>query len=182
MRLILICLIALCGWSACYAQPPGYPIVVLSDEHQQQVKVGVGEALPELSLAAAGTEQAKPLAERYGTAGTVVVWFGELDRQAKTLLRDLTPDVIDAYGKRNLKVVVIAVGNEPDAKAIEELGYTGEVLVDGAGEAFATIGRESLPRVYLLDAKGQIVWFDIEYSQSTRRELARSLKQLLPAK
>lgn len=182
MRLLALCLVTVGGWSVCLAQPSGYPPVVLSGEHQEQVKVGVGETLPELSLPAVGGEAASPLAERYGEAGTVVVWFGKLDQQTKSLLRDLTPDIVDPYAKRNLAVVPIAVGEATSIEAIKQLGFSGEVLVDAKSEAFSQVGSESLPRVYVLDAKGKIVWFDIEYSLSTRRELAQVLKLLLPAR
>jgi len=48
-------------------------------------------------------------------------------------------------------------------------------LLDTSGSALAQVGSVALPRLYVLDPAGQIVWFDIEYSESTRRELSQTL-------
>jgi hypothetical protein len=36
-----------------------------------------------------------------------------------------------------------------------------------------------LPRTYLLDSSGKILWFDLEYSRSTRRELNQAIRYVL---
>ena len=51
-------------------------------------------------------------------------------------------------------------------------------LLDTNGKALAQVGSVALPRLYVLDPAGKIVWFDIEYSESTRRELAQTLTVL----
>ena len=38
--------------------------------------------------------------------------------------------------------------------------------------------RTPLPRIYVLDAQRRIAWFDIEYSEATRRELQQTLAAL----
>ena len=48
-------------------------------------------------------------------------------------------------------------------------------LLDADGKAFAQVGSERLPRVFVVDPAGKILWFDIEYSQTTRRELHQAL-------
>jgi hypothetical protein len=45
----------------------------------------------------------------------------------------------------------------------------------------ADVGSVALPRLYVLDPAGKIVWFDIEYSESTRRELEQTLSVLTAA-
>jgi hypothetical protein len=66
-----------------------------------------------------------------------------------------------------------------DALAVaEESEYTGPVELDPEGEYFAQLGAGRLPRIYVLDATGKIVWMDIEYSQATRRELRQTLQAL----
>jgi hypothetical protein len=52
-------------------------------------------------------------------------------------------------------------------------------LLDAEGRAFAEVGSEKLPRTYLVDAQGKILWFDIEYSLSTRRELHQALRAVV---
>jgi hypothetical protein len=37
------------------------------------------------------------------------------------------------------------------------------------------VATEHLPRTYLLDAEGRILWFDLEYSRATARELINAL-------
>jgi hypothetical protein len=49
------------------------------------------------------------------------------------------------------------------------------MLLDAEGKALDAVATEKLPRTYLLDASGQILWFDIEYSESTRRELKNAI-------
>ena len=57
--------------------------------------------------------------------------------------------------------------------------YIGALWAAGFdGAALAQIGSVALPRLYVLDPTGNIVWFDIEYSESTRRELAQTLRVL----
>ena len=51
-------------------------------------------------------------------------------------------------------------------------------LLDADGKAFAQIGSEKMPRTFLLDPQGKILWFDIEYSLSTRRELHQALRSV----
>jgi hypothetical protein len=39
-----------------------------------------------------------------------------------------------------------------------------------------------LPRVYLLNASGKIIWFDTDYSQASRRNLMQAIQVLLGEK
>jgi hypothetical protein len=52
-------------------------------------------------------------------------------------------------------------------------------LLDADGKVFAEVGSEKLPRVYLVGSQGDILWFDIEYSHATRRELNQSLRAVV---
>ena len=51
-------------------------------------------------------------------------------------------------------------------------------LIDADATYFKSVATEKLPRTYLLDQEGKILWFDIEYSQSTYRELLKTLDVL----
>ena len=48
-------------------------------------------------------------------------------------------------------------------------------LRDPDRQAFAQIASDLLPRSYLLGADGEILWLDVEYSRSTRRELRNAI-------
>ena len=50
------------------------------------------------------------------------------------------------------------------------------MLLDSEGEALAKVATRRLPRTYLLDKKGKILWFDMEYSASTRRDLRDAIR------
>lgn len=158
------------------AEPATVPPVELSSEHAGLVRVKVGEALPDVDLPKVDGGNAK-LSSLYGKAATVVVfWKG--DRQmALDELADLGPDVVEKFGSRGVEVVGVAV-EQPAADAQATAQKTEAKfpqLVDADGKAFERVGLQMLPWTLVLDAHGKIVWFDLEYSHSTRRELQQAL-------
>ena len=48
--------------------------------------------------------------------------------------------------------------------------------MDPQGKALAQVATRYLPRTYLVDSEGKIVWFDMEYSPSTRRHLLQAIE------
>jgi peroxiredoxin len=158
------------------AEPATVPPVLLSHQHAALCRVKVGDTLPEIELPKVLGGNAK-LSAMYGKAATVVV-FWKADRQmALDELADLGPDVVQKFGTRGVDVVGIAV-NEPatDARAtIEKTAAEFPQLLDADGKAFDKVGSKKLPRTFVLDADGKIVWFDLEYSLATRRELQQAL-------
>jgi peroxiredoxin len=133
--------------------------------------------MPEIQLEQVGGGERK-LTDLLGEKATVVV-FWKADRQmARQELADLGPDVLEPYGEAGLAVVVIAVGETPRQaqEASQATGAGFPMLLDPNGEAFAKVGTAKLPRTYMLDPRGKILWFDIEYSLATRRELHQALR------
>jgi hypothetical protein len=53
------------------------------------------------------------------------------------------------------------------------------VLCDPEQSLLARVAPGKVPATYLLDAAGKVLWFDIEYSRSTRRELAEAIRYTL---
>ena len=154
------------------------PRVALSEQHRAMCRVGVGDTLPEMTLATPNGDEQK-LAPLLGKEATVVVFYqsGEkLGWMTESLLADLGPDVAERFGKQGVSVIAISVGGE--AKPSKDFLS----LTDADGKALAKVGEGKLPRVYLVDAKGKILWFDIEYSHSTRRELRHSLATVVDVK
>ncbi|MBN1854801.1 MAG: TlpA family protein disulfide reductase [Pirellulales bacterium] len=158
------------------ARTPAIPIVQLSQGHAALCRVGVGDKMPTPSLPdLAGPK--KDLATCFGPKATIVV-FWEGDRpMTRTLLADLVPDVVRPYQTKGCTVLGIAVRQDAAAtqKQLDDAQATFPVLLDTDGAAFALVGSKALPRIYVLDAEGRIVWFDIEYSRATRRELRQIL-------
>jgi hypothetical protein len=93
-------------------------------------------------------------------------------------LADIGPDVIEPFGKSGVSVVGIVVKTpaEDSLASLEEAKAQFPNLHDADGQAFAKVGSEKLPRTYVLDPQGKILWFDIEYSLGTRRDLNQTLR------
>jgi hypothetical protein len=139
----------------------------------------VGDSFPALELTTVdGATQAFP--ELYGRAATVILcWHGN-GWSTRTALRDLGPDIAEPFAKQNVAVVTVAVKQPAEATqaALEMSESKLTTLLDPEGKAFAQVGSEILPRVYVLDGAGKIVWFDLGYSHSTRRELKQAVQAL----
>lgn len=190
----LFCLAMVSG--VCLASAPGrllgqddqattkIPEVVLSEQHAKLVRVRAGDPLPSLSLptAVAPDSEPTPLTELYGAQATVVLFWKGDGYMAKTALRDLAVDVVEPLAQRGVRVAAVAVETPPRvaSELTAALGYDGPVLLDADGSAFWQVGSQRLPQIFVLDAQGQIAWFDIEYSQATRRELRQTLSVLAP--
>jgi peroxiredoxin len=157
--------------------PATIPKVELSKGHEALCKVKVGDVLPAIELPDIGTSQQRKLSDLYGKTATVVVfWTGDRP-MTRQLLADLGPDVTELFDDKGVSVVGIAVNETaPHAKAVlDKAGAAFVNLLDASGKAFARVGSARLPRVYVVDRTGKILWFDIEYSQTTRRELHQAL-------
>lgn len=151
------------------------PPVLLTAGHQKLCRVKVGDAMPGLVLRDAKQKE-QPLKSQFGKRATVVALVGKKHWMNPALLADLPRDVVQPYGKQGVATVLVTVARTPAAGEKNDR-YT--LLSDPTGDAFAQLGNGKLPRVYVLDAEGKIVWFDIEYSRSTRRELKQTLAAMI---
>lgn len=148
------------------------PKVLLSKAHTELCTVKTNDTMPPIELP--DTEgKVTELSSLYGKKLTVVCFWKSDRAFARSELTDLGPDVSDKFSADGVNVVGIAVQETPDSaeQHTKEAGINFPTLVDSDGTAFSLVGTEKLPRTYLLDAEGKILWFDIEYSRSTRREL-----------
>ncbi len=177
-------LVALLSGSACAAQEteetPQVPPVELSKQHAALCNVKVGDMLPAIELPRLEGGRPTPLASLFGEKATVVIFWTADRRMALEQLADLDADVIKPFARQGVAVVGIAV-NESASTAqgvLRKGGVTFPNLLDARGQAFAAVGSEKLPRTYLVGPRGKILWFDIEYSHATRRELRQALRAL----
>jgi peroxiredoxin len=150
------------------------PRVLLTKHHAALCIVRVGDAMPPVRLSDTDGK-AFVLPERLGAKATVVVFFRSQGWMTKALLADLEPGVVKAYGAKGVSVAAVSQG------AYSGDNHSYPILIDEQGAATAQVGTGRFPRVYVLDAQGKIVWFDIEYSRSTRRELKQTLSVLTGA-
>ena len=162
------------------APPPTIPEVVLDQALKATCLVGVGETRPEGQLPdLAGVPQ--PLKGQFGEKLTVVVFWNKDSLQAQMELQDLGKDVLAAFADKGVSVVTVNVGNtaEEVRQTLELTGAKLPVLLDADGAFFAKVASERLPRTYVVDADGKILWFDVEYSESTSRGMIQTIQVAL---
>ncbi len=165
------------------ALPPGaLPEVALSAAHRATCKVVIGDTLPTLVLAdlKGGTVS---LEKSFGQRVTVVAFLQGDDTETLEVLSDLGPLVSNPYGNRGVRAVAIHVGEPTEAAkdfaAQNENGFATLIDADGAALSQITDNPQGLmPRIFIVDATGKVLWFDIEYSRTTRRDLDRALRYL----
>lgn len=162
--------------------PPTVPEVHLTDALRETCLVSVGDAMPTAELAGLNGD-ARPLGELFGEKLTVILFWNRGDSlysqmAATSTLEDLQKDVAEPYGEKGVAVVGVNVGDPPEEakQHVEEAGAAFPNLSDPDGDFFAKVATANLPRVYLLDAEGKIIWFDLEYSQITRRNLLQAIQ------
>lgn len=161
--------------------PPTIPKVAMAETDLATCRVRVGDTMPEGELPNADGKKVA-LRSLLGKKLTVVLFWNAKSIYASENLEDLERDFGKPYGDKGVAVVAVNVGDTAEAvrqKAKDAAGVSYPLLVDADGSYFAKVATERLPRTYLLDDAGKILWFDIEFSRSTRRELEQGIKVAL---
>jgi peroxiredoxin len=156
------------------------PTVVMSQQHQETCLVNVGDTMPDARLTDLnGKEQ--ELSKLLGDRLTVVFFWTAADRSSLEELGDLAAKVASPLAAQGVKVVGICERDPADEarKACEQAGVSYPVLLDPGGTFFSQVATRRLPRTYLIDATGKILWFDIEYTAPTRHDLREALRALV---
>jgi len=160
--------------------PPAMPRVVLTAGHATLCRVGVGDSLPAIELEDLDGRPHK-LSDLLGEKLTVICFWSSRQVLAGEELADLGPDVVAHFADRG--VAVVGIAEEPTAAAarqsVTDAAASFPMLLDPTGEALGKVGTGKLPRTYLVDRQGKILWFDIEYSRATRRELSQAIRAAL---
>lgn len=166
--------------------PPTIPKVSMSDETRAGCLVQVGDAMPAAELVDFDGQK-HTLESQYGKRLTVLCFWtiGEKRRAqlvAQAALQDLAKEIAGPFEAEGVRVVAVNVGDAAaDARRhIDEAGVELPCLSDAKGELFARLAKDrKMPRVYLLDADGKILWFDVEYSRSSREDLTQGIRVAL---
>jgi len=165
------------GESAAEAEMPEVRLPAMLKE---TCLVGVGDLMPDAPLDVLGGEE-QQLSSQFGRRLTVMFFWKADDLYAQAELQDLTGDVVERFGDEGVRVIGINVGDsaEEAAAAVEaaEAGFPN--FLDPQGEYFAKVATEKLPRTYLLNSEGRILWFDLEYSLTTQRQLEQAVEVAL---
>lgn len=163
------------------APPAEMPEVRMTEADRATCHIAVGDTMPEGELPdPEGASQ--PLAELLGKSLTVIFFWTEGDSPfskmaATAALEDLENDVNKPFSGEGVAVIAINENDSAEVVAAQakESGATFPTLLDPGGAYFAAVATERLPRVYLLDAAGKILWFDLEYTETTRASLNQAI-------
>jgi hypothetical protein len=167
--------------------PATMPKVNLSEELRANCLVKVGDVMPTPRLPDIKTGS---LASLYGKKLTVVCFWAAVDRRSAletaNILRSLTNEIAMPFAGKGVQVIGIELArNDVDTAAWESVRKTVSklpfpCLSDGKGQYLGYLCKDDkVPRVYLLDPKGKILWFDVEYSRSTREDLVQGIRVAL---
>jgi peroxiredoxin len=152
------------------------PQMLLTEAHAKTCLVKLGEPMPNLTLVDL-EDNPQLLADLYGEKLTVVVFWSHSKVFAREQFARLKQEVQQPFSQFGVNVVAINVGDPADVVRSLAAEYDVDLLclLDPDGTAFAQLATAKLPRTYLLDSQGTIRWFDIEYSQTTARDLRNAI-------
>lgn len=156
--------------------PLTMPDVSMTEELAATCLVAVGDRLPPAELPGLDG-QVHSLQSLFGRELTLVFFWKADDIYATAELLDLSDDVAGPYADKGVRVIGINVADTPEtaSAAAVEAGATFPILLDPQGQYFAKVASAKIPRTYLLDTTGQILWFDMEYSSYTRETIQRAI-------
>jgi peroxiredoxin len=162
---------------------PNVPPVFLSGGHAQLCRVLVGDEFPAIELPQLEAGPTK-LSTFAGQKATVVLFWTPEQWMSRVALSDIGKDIAAKARDSSVGVIGVVEGatGETAKAAIEKAGVKFSQLLDADGAALAQVGSGAAPRVYVIDGNHRIAWFDIEYSEATRRELQQTLAALTASK
>lgn len=162
--------------------------LVMSAKDREACLLWVGDTLPEVALRDLQDEE-QSLAALRGEKLTVVLFWSSGEKlpaqlKAEEALQDLEYDFFQAYLDKGVRVVGINVGDPPEVirQRTDVARPTFPILLDGDRAVFSQVATQRLPRVYLLDADGKILWLDQEFSSTSREYLTIEIRIALGEK
>jgi hypothetical protein len=159
---------------------PTTPKVVLSEGHQATCLKGIGDQVEDVTVTDIIGSKHK-LKGLLSDRLTLIVFWNEKSIAGLEQFRRIPVDVLGTFATHRVKVIAANVGGDIAKTRL----LTGDAadkivsLVDSDSKLFLQFATARVPRTYVLDKDGKILWFDIEYSQSTRRDLANALTYFL---
>ena len=161
------------------------PEVLLTEADRATCLVKIGDTMPVGKLPDLA-ERTVSLAELMGEKLTVVFFWTVGDTSFSALaataaLEDLEKDVFGRYQAQGVGVIGVNENDQLEvvSKHVKDGGPTFPVVLDPGGAYFAAVATERIPRVYLIDAARKILWFDLEYSETTRSALQEAVQASL---
>jgi hypothetical protein len=168
--------------------PLAIPKVGLTDTLRATCLVNEGDIFPDGEVRQSDGSKVS-LQSQYGEKFTVVYLWSEGGSNyarltADASLQDLQSDIVNPYAGKGIKVFGINVGDNPQSvrQQLEKNGVKLSCYFDADKTFFSKVAKSKLPRVYLLDASGKIIWFDTEFSQASRRNLMQAIQVVIGEK
>ncbi len=160
--------------------PPTIPTVNLTEELRATSLVEVDDQIPQGELPDLDG-QMHAIRDVLGDRLTVVLFWHSGNMHSVVQLEDLARDIAGPLSEQGGGIIAINVGDTPEkaAEAARKAEADFLVLLDPDKSYFEKVATERIPRTYVLDAEGTILWFDLEYSRSTRRDLEQTINVVL---
>lgn len=157
------------------------PKVVLTEADQQTCLVKVGDQMPHAELPDSNGTTHR-LQELFGPRLTVICfWAGgnteEQQSRALDVLEFLQLEVAEPFST-HVRVIGVNVGDSAQsiAELVGKAGVRFVTLLDAQGSLFSRVATQGLPRVYLIDSQGKILWFDMELRRISRQDLLTAIR------
>ena len=167
--------------------PALMPKIVLLESQKKTCKVLQGEKMPDFTLRdLEGEEHA--LSSILKQKLTVVFFWNAGEKEPRSSEEEQSSNALPylAHNSQSqsgdVHYVFLNVGQKPDAirKALEESDVKIPVLMDAEKTLFNKIATGLLPRIYLLDKQGRILWFDVGFQfPKTDNELKSAIRFVL---
>ncbi|HUT13991.1 MAG TPA: TlpA disulfide reductase family protein [Thermoguttaceae bacterium] len=157
---------------------PTMPEVHMSEATEATCKVFAEDPMREADLPdLQGAVQRLP--DLYGKSKLTVLFFwidGQSEFDRMVVVDDLAllqQNFAGPLAEKGVQVIGVNVGDSAEVVRgrLAEAEATFANFLDGDRKFFAEVATEGLPRVYLLDEKGKILWFDAEFSENSRKTL-----------
>lgn len=151
------------------------PSVSMTEHHRKNCLVFVGDTIPDGTLPDT-TGQEHEVLQSLGQRLTGIVFWNAANPYALDQFEELRNDLLP-FKELGVVTIAVHVGPEPDnyAALCHRFGQGALCLTDPENAYFATVATGSVPRIYLVDANGKIIWLDIEYSRTTRYDLRNAI-------
>lgn len=160
--------------------PATIPETIMGEKDRATCRVWKGDVIPDAELPDIDGKKVS-LRSLMGKKLSVIVFWTTKSMDARQQLGDVGPDIAKKYAEKGVAVIGINEGDSPTAvrEELKNAEATFPNLLDSGGQYFAKVATAKLPRTYLLDAQGKILWLDIVYSRTTLRDLETGIKVAL---
>lgn len=161
--------------------PPEIPKLSITD--RETCIVFQGDPIPAATLPDLDGNSHR-LQDLLGDKVTVILFWSSGDKRAVRALGyagEKVPEFRKPHTEKEARLIGINVGDSPEAarKAVQSEGVEFINLLDEDASLFHHVATEGLPRVYLVDAEGKILWLEDQYRTTTEDALRQAMGAVL---